>query len=288
MITAAASWGVSSAIVAHAGFRGAFSYGIVALAAAVALWLLSLKSSDVRLPPIQTLLLLGLLEAINIATYFAALREGPTAPVVAMHLSSPLVITLGSIALGRRRFGRTEILGVAALVLGIGTLALGAGNQRPDSHLAAALLLAAASACAVAVLIVLVSRLSANATVTRAAAGQLGIAAAVLLLSGYAGGASVSFNWEAVLAGALFLGPGFALYWRAAAWLPARTTATIGLLEAVFAAVAGAAWFGSSLRVKDLASAALIGLAVAIQSVEASGAGISMLKRRVRPREGST
>jgi len=266
MVGATACWGASSAIVAEAGFRGAFSFGVVAAAAALTLGLVALLHGEPRLPPVQTIVLLGVLEAVNIAAYFEALRLGPTAPIVAVHLTSPLIILFASFLGGSRRVRKVDLAGGCALVLGIVVLAAnGNDNGRHGSNVLAALGLAALSACAVALLILAVARLGSKATPVAGAASQLGVAAVLLGLGGYAGGAPITITWEACIAGAVFLGPGFALYWYAAARLPPPTTATLGLLEALFAAVVAAAVFSDSVGVLDALSAGLIAIAIALQ-----------------------
>lgn len=66
-------------------------------------------------------------------------------------------------------------------------------------------------------------------------------------------------------AGAVFLGPGFAIYWRALRGVSAATAGIVGLNEAIAATLFGVALFGDQVSLISGLSGALVLAAVALE-----------------------
>jgi drug/metabolite transporter (DMT)-like permease len=272
LVVATAFWGASSASVAHLHERTLATSGLIALAAAVPLAAFGLASRPRSLPSWRVLSVLGVLEAVNIAAYFAALRWGPTAPVVALHLSSPVILAVGSILFYQRRARWHDALSLLCLAAGVALLASGNSSPHAGQRPLLAVILAIVSACAVAALTVVVSRNSAGQSAGFAASIQLGLAGAGLLIIALIVHSGPVHVIPAPLAiGVLLLGPGFALYWMAASHLRARTIATVGLLEAMFSGLFATIVFHGPLRARDVISAVLVAIAVWLQRPSARG-----------------
>ncbi|MFF0529371.1 EamA family transporter [Nocardia amikacinitolerans] len=205
---------------------------------------------------------LGLLEAVNISLYAAALSIGPVPVVVALHLTSPIML-LGVAVVHRQRAMNGRLL-LEALLL---TAAIALVSWRPAGGVDAgrALLgcvLALGSAAAVTALIMLVARESAHRDPTAAAGWQLGFAAvlsAPFLLGGAESGQRLLVQ---LLLGAALLGPGFALYWRAMRHVDAPTAGALGLSEAVVASTVVAILDRSQISLLTVVAGVLVAIAV--------------------------
>ncbi|WP_406238422.1 hypothetical protein [Nocardia sp. NBC_01009] len=159
----------------------------------------------------RTYLQLGLLEAVNISLYAAALAIGPAPVVVALHLASPIMLLLLAV-LSRRRTVNIRVVGELLLLIAAIVLV----SARPGAEISTdkALIgcgLALGSAGAVTALIVLVARESRHRDPTTSVGLQLVIAGALSapLLS------TTAWDWERTFAelavGMVLLGPGFVL-----------------------------------------------------------------------------
>ncbi|MEU2040495.1 DMT family transporter [Nocardia niwae] len=239
-----------AALVAGTSLWGSFSAGLALLGSDVAgplvaigaaIPLLVVAAVTGRRPSLafrthpRIYLQLGLFEAVNISLYVAALAIGPVPVVVALHLTSPIMLLVLAVATGKHALNGRIVVELLLLVSAITLI-----SARPVAHngSGSALIgcgLALGSAAAVTALIVLVSRESRNRDPTTSAGLQLAFAgvltAPILTMS--------TWDWGRALVemglGAALLGPGFALYWRAARHLQPATVGAVGLTEAVVA-----------------------------------------------------
>lgn len=267
MVAVTGLWGACSALLAVLAVPSTSS--LVALGGALTLLTWALLSGE---KPLRTFtahpklyLKLGGLETANLALYVAALRIGPLPVVVALHLAAPLLIISAGLVRGHRA---PTVLVLVELLL-VGTAILLVAAWRPENvevgRAAAGCLLALASAACVATLVSLIAReAGARATVTSAGLQLLlaGIAASPLLLLDPP---SLLTAAELPAIGALLLGPGFALYWRALRHLDATTASIIGLNEAVVAALVGALYTDTRLTAATVGAGALVLLAVGLE-----------------------
>ncbi len=213
---------------------------------------------------------LGGLETANLVLYVTALRIGPLPVVVPLHLAAPvLLITVGLV-----RGHRPPTVPVAVEVLLVGAAMWLVTTHHPASlavgEVVAGCLLALASAACVAILVSLIAReAEARSTVTSAGLQVLlaAIAGTPLLAIDPPTPRSAA---ELLAVGALLLGPGFALYWRALRRLDATTASIIGLNEAVVAALVAALYIGTRLTVATVGAGGLVLAAVGLEQWSAS------------------
>lgn len=266
-------WGASSAGIAAVGAPGIAAAPVAAGGAMALLGFAVARGADpwrdLRAAP-GLFLRLGVLEVVNLMAYIAALHIGPLPVVVALHLTSPVLLIVVRIVRGRRALTVVLVAELAAIGAAIWLVA---GNRPADTALGPALVgcaLALVSAGCVARLITLVVRESAGRPSGSAAGLQL-LAAAVLAapLLGVAilADAAPTAGQTMMLAvlGALLLGPGFACYWVALRYLDEVTTGLIGLNEAVVATIAGAVLVGSEITVATLLAGVLVLGAVGLE-----------------------
>lgn len=267
MIVVTCLWGTSSALLA--ALASPTTAGLVALGGAVSL-LVSARLCGQR--PWAALaarpalyVRLGVLEAANLALYVGALRIGPLPVVVALHLSAPVLIIAAALLRGRRP---PTFPVLCELLLVVAAIWLSIGNVRGGASAgstAAGCVLALGSAACVAILVSVIARQSgANQTITSAALQLMlgGVASSPLLALDPP---PVSVAAELVLIGAIFLGPGFALYWQALRRLDAATAGVVGLNEAVVATLLGAIWRESPPTRATAVAGVLIVIAVGLE-----------------------
>lgn len=266
-------WGLSSAGIAAVGAPGIAAAPVAAGGAVALLGFAVARGAhpwrELRNAP-GLFLRLGVLEVLNLVSYVAALHIGPLPVVVALHLTSPVLLIIVRIVRG----GRAITLVLVAELVAIGAaIWLVAGYRPADTALGPALVgcaLALISAGCVAGLITLVVRESAGRAGGTAAGLQL-LAAAVLAapLLGVAmlfgEGPTAGQAVQLAVLGALLLGPGFACYWLALRELDEVTTGLIGLNEAVVATLAGAVLVGSEITVATLMAGVLVLGAVGLE-----------------------
>ncbi|MFB7878873.1 EamA family transporter [Nocardia sp. NPDC056064] len=268
LIAATTLWGFFSAGLA---LFGSGTVGpAVALGAAVPLLVLAVAAGrgplrDLRAHP-KTFLVLGFLEAVNITLYAAALAIGPTPVVVALHLTSPIILLLGAL-LGRRRpLDARAITEIALVLAAIVLVSMRPGTTVSTAQAIAGCALAFGSAVSVAALITLVARASARrGDPTVAASLQLGVAGVLTLPYLLVGTANPGQLLIEFGLGALLLGPGFALYWRAMRTTDAATAGVIGLNEAIVAWTLIAALDHASMSIWLLAAGGLIVIAIVLE-----------------------
>lgn len=275
LLAATTLWGASSAVLAALGDTRGTGAPLLAAGGALALLVVVLAGpgrrqlgSLARTPGRSAgFLVIGLLEALNLGLYAAALSLGPVPVVVALHLTSPLLLLGVAVLRGRRRIDGLVVAQTLLMVTGIVLLGLQPDDRVGDRPLLAGVL-AVGSAVAVAALITTVARYAPSVRPDVASTVQLGLAAAVtapVVLVAAAPGPADSLALLA--AGAAFLGPGFALYWRALRRASPATAGIIGLNEAVAATLFSIVVFGDRVSLAAVLSGALVLVAVVLETV---------------------
>ncbi|MFC4372632.1 EamA family transporter [Nocardia halotolerans] len=269
LIAATCLWGVSSAAMSRV--EGApTAVSLAALGGGIALLCFaratggSARRTFSEAPRLYVRL--GVLEAANLILFAAALRIGPLPIVVALHLTTPLLLIGAQIVRGTRRGGAVVALevGLVAVAILLASSA-GPGDARDQLRTIVGCALALASAVCVAVLVSTVAKEARSRTTPTSAGLQLvfaGLLSSVLLVADpptWAGAAQM------VVIGVFLLGPGFALYWAALRVLDATTASIIGLNEAVVASIIGAAMLHGRVTVGAVVAAALVLSAVAME-----------------------
>jgi len=269
LVAATSCWGASSAVLADTKIDLAASAPVVAAGGGTTLAAIVLARgrrpwAALRTSPV-VYTKLGLLEAMNLSLYIGALRLGPLPLMVALHLTSPLVLITWDVARGRRPL---RMLVGAELLLIAAAIALVAvavpGSSSPSDVLAGSAL-AVGSAVALAILITRVAVEAESQDPDVAAGLQLWFATALtlpLLIGAQPGSGAVG---QALVAGLVLLGPGFALYWRALQTLDAPVAGVLGLNEAVVASALGGLLLGVDVSAATLGAAALILVSVGLE-----------------------
>lgn len=273
MVVVTVLWGTSSALLAV--LAAPTTSCLVALGGAVTLLLVARLRGErpwrVFAAHPALYLQLGGLETANLVLYVTALRIGPLAVVVPLHLAAPVLLIGVGLLRGRRTF--TAAVAVEIVLVGA---AMWLVTARHPASLAvgavvAGCVLALGSAACVATLVSLISR-EAEARSTITSAGLQ------VLVAGIAGSPLLALDpptplgaAELLAVGALLLGPGFALYWRALRRLDATTASIVGLNEAVVAALVGALCAGTRLTAATVGAGALVLGAVGLEQGAAAG-----------------
>ncbi|WP_157106988.1 DMT family transporter [Nocardia arthritidis] len=268
LVAGTSLWGLFSAGLALLGSNGAGP--LVAMGAATPLLIIAAVTG--RRPGVELgshpriYIRLGLLEALNISLYVAALTIGPVPVVVALHLASPIMLLLLAVATGKRamdlRIGVELLLLASAIVLvaARSRAGIGSGNALIGCGLALG------SAAAVTALIVLVARESQDRDPIVSAGLQLAVAG--VLTAPFL--TMTTWDWARMLAelglGATLLGPGFALYWRAMRRLSPPIAGALGVNEAVVASIAVAAVDTSQLSLPTALGGTLVVVAVLLDA----------------------
>lgn len=272
LIVATTLWGASSAVLAELGRPEGTAAPVLAAGGAAALVIVVLAGPARRelrtagLP--AALVLIGLIEAVNLGLYAAALALGPVPVVVALHLTSPVLLVGVAVLRGRRR--PDALVGLQALLMLGGLALLGAQPaDRPGSAPLLAAVLAVGSAVAVAALVTAVARSAPAVNPDIAAATQLALAAVattpLILVAAPADQPDTVAVLSLLAGGAVFLGPGFAVYWRALRQLSATTASILGLNEAVAASVIGYAVFAERITAVAALSSCLVLAAIVLE-----------------------
>lgn len=227
------------------------------------------------LPPLglKAVVLLGTIDAFQIATYLAGLTLGPVGPVAALHLSVPVVYLVWELARGQRRPDPMS-LGVLALsTAGAAIAGLSEGSGSGGSGPIIGLTLAALSAIALAIFLGLVAAWGRERRVRGAAAGIHVTGAALMLPTLALGAPALSEVGLGVAMGAVLFAPGVLLQWWAVARLPRVLFGTLLLFEAVFTAVIAAIAFGEELSPLVAVAVVLIIGAAAIETQRRARSG---------------
>jgi drug/metabolite transporter (DMT)-like permease len=259
---------VSSALLADLDGHLVGGAALVALGAGLALTVTAAArgrfSKNALRDKAASLVVLGVLEALNLALYLAGLRLGPVPVVVALHLTSPILLLLWACARRQRRFGASEALTVALIAGGITLVATTRHAQGGGSVLVASAL-ALGSATAVAALITIVTRTASSIDPDLGAAAQLTLAALLISPSAAVSPPGTGTLVRLAVIGALLLAPGFALYWRALRDLTPATAGIVGLNEAIVAALVSDLVLGHRPTLASLVGTTLILTAIATE-----------------------
>lgn len=261
-------WGLFSAGLALFGSGSAGP--TVAIGAAVPLLALAVACGrhpvrEIRMHP-KSYLVLGLLEAANITLYAGALAVGPVPVVIALHLTSPVLLLASALLTGRRQRDLRALVEFALVLAAVAVVAMRPGPSVSTFEAVLGCGLALGSAVAVAALITLVAKESSRPRDPTMAAGlQLGMAgllAAPYLLADTPSPARALIEFGL---GAALLGPGFALYWKAMRSADAATAGVIGLNEAFVAWFVLAAFDPTGMSIWLLAAGLLVVAAILLE-----------------------
>ncbi|MGH3937884.1 MAG: DMT family transporter [Pseudonocardiaceae bacterium] len=255
LIVATTLWGASSVVLGKLGPAHGAGAPLLAAGGAVTVLIVVLAGparSQLRriasVPRYPTsLLVIGLLEALNLGLYAAALAWGPVPVVVALHLMSPLLLMALAVIRRQRRLDSVVMLQVLLVISGIILFGMQPAEQ-PGSKPLVAGVLAVGSAVALTALISAVAKLAPTTNPDIAAAAQLTIAAVATTPMILVAAPLDQFDAMVLLgAGAFFLGPAFAIYWRSLRGLNATTAGMLGLNEVVSATLFSATLFGEQI-----------------------------------------
>jgi drug/metabolite transporter (DMT)-like permease len=269
LLAATSCWGGSSATLAHEHANLAAGAPIVAAGAGAWLCTVALLRGRRPLKALQArpslYARLGALDAVNLALFVAALSVGPLPVVVALHLTSPVLLIAADVVRRRRRHSLlvglelTLIVGAVALV----AIAVPAGSTAGDVLAGSALALG--SAVAVAVLTNQISSVAGDQDPDVAGGLQLSLVALLALPLVVAMPPDRGALARLLIVGMLLLGPGVSLFWRAMKRVSAPLAGVLGLNEAVVASLIGALVFDAEIGVATVAAAALILTAVVLE-----------------------
>jgi drug/metabolite transporter (DMT)-like permease len=271
MLAATGLWGASGGLIAGIGASGLVAAAVVELVAAACLLTLARREGGIRATlravGVGNLLLLGVVEAANVSLYYVALVTGPPGPVIAVHLTAPVLLVGYGLARGRERLSpwrlaSLPVLGAALVMLAVAHPA-GGGIERRDTTVA--LLLSLASAACIGVFVTLAGRLAAGGG-SAAARGGLqmlvsgGLVAAALPVAARLGHqpAAMADVWRLALVGLGLFTPAVWCYWVAMRGLPPTTATAIQLGEPLFGAAVALVVFGVGLSVAHALAAALV------------------------------
>lgn len=273
LVLATTLWGASSVILGKLSAAHGAGAPLLAAGGAVTVLIVVLAgparsqlrriTSVPRYP--SSLLVIGLLEAVNLGLYAAALTLGPVTVVVALHLMSPLLLLTLAVIRGRRRLDSVVLLQVLLVSSGIILFGMQPAEQ-PGSKPLVASVLAVGSAMAVTALISAAAKLAPTTNPDVAAAAQLTIAALATTPMILVAAPPDQMDAMVLLgAGAFLLGPAFAIYWRSLRGLNAATAGLLGLNEVVTVTLFSATLFGDKISFAVGLSGALMLAAVVLE-----------------------
>ncbi|WP_217999126.1 DMT family transporter [Nocardia exalbida] len=268
LVAGTSLWGLFSAGLALLGSSGAGP--TVAMGAAIPLLVTAAVTG--RRPGLalgsypRIYIQLGLLEALNISLYVAALTIGPAPVVVALHLVSPIMLLVLAIVTGKRTMNLRIVVELLLLASAIVLVAARPRAQIGSGNALIGCALALGSSAAVTALIALVARESQDRDPIVSAGLQLAVAG--VLTAPFL--TMTTWEWERMLAelglGATLLGPGFALYWRAMRRLSAPIAGALGVNEAVVASIVVVALDRSQLSLPTVLGGILVVAAVLLDA----------------------
>jgi drug/metabolite transporter (DMT)-like permease len=265
---ASSLWGISS--------------GVVSASDASPVWLVAIYGLVVGTPMLGWGLLrrrpwraswviaLLVLDTVTVGGFFVALGLAPVGPVVALHLSSPVLLLLYESATRQAPMTRWRLGTLTLIVAGcsLAAYSAGTGGGGPMALLGLGLaVLSAVSVAATNVFAVRLARQQANWQMVVGYGSLIRGAACVVLALTV--GASLAGDAPQVLAAAALATIGVVLMWAvAAARLPPRTISVIGLNEAIVATIIAALVFGKPLSVSAALATVVILAAIALEVLE--------------------
>jgi drug/metabolite transporter (DMT)-like permease len=242
IVSATALWGASGGVVAGTEADGVALASLVELATGALLLAVAVGRRQPLLAAVTALRwwlpLLGAIEAANVALYYVALQVAPLGPVMAMHLTAPVILSGLAIARGDLTWTRRRVLSVALICAALGLITV----RRPETSKQAPVLgvaLSLMSAACLAVFITVAKRTSHHAPPAALAGSQMLVSG--LLLAPAALFAPVpTHELPRVGLTILLFAPATWLYWHGIRGLSAITAGTIQLAEPVFGAITAA------------------------------------------------
>ncbi|GIH03707.1 hypothetical protein Rhe02_17740 [Rhizocola hellebori] len=248
MLAAAAFWGISGGLVSGLAVSGATAASTVELVTGVLLCGLTVARGQ-RLRAVvaalgRRLWWLGLLEAVNVVCYYVALQLAPVGPVMALHLSAPILLTAALLLRGRRRL-TPRIAVVSAMIIGALVLIAAADvDQGRYPHAAWGYVLAAVSAGCLALFVTAVGAVAGHVPPMAAAGAQM-LASGLLLSPSLIGlRADPADGIALALISLVLFAPACWLYWTAMRQLAPVTASTILLAEPIFGTPVAALAYG--------------------------------------------
>ncbi|MGI8846785.1 MAG: DMT family transporter [Candidatus Dormibacteria bacterium] len=261
ILTASGLWGASGGVVSGIAVNGVAAAAVVELVTGLTLLVVARATGASLRAGISvmswSLLGLAVLEAGNASLYYLALHMAPLGVVIALHLTSPLMLALVELIRGSRTptlRDLVSVISVAAAIIVIGT-AEGGGN---GPNILLGLFLSLTSAACLAVFITMVRRLSSQTSSAMGSGLQtmcsgLLLAPGLLLLDGHAAALP-----PLALTALVLFAPASWFYWRSLRSLESIPAATIQLSEPIFGAGAALILFGTVPSLWDAVAVALI------------------------------
>lgn len=264
-------WGMSTAALALTHGTGPMAASAtLALIAGLALLALSGVRGINPFKPLRSsfklFVTIGVLEALNLGLYVAALQLGPTPLVAALHLSTPVLLIIYALAKRHQpvSFGIFAELGLitGAIIYAIWH----PGPSAEGQNVPVAATLAILSALFLAVLISVVATASKHQDPDVASGWQLTLAGIVLAPVALLG---PGINGEAfgivTLIGLLLFAPGFALYWRGMRGVGAATGGVIGLNEVIVSSIVVLVLAPEKLTTTSVVAALAVSVVIALE-----------------------
>jgi drug/metabolite transporter, DME family len=262
MVGATAFWGASGGAVAGVHVNGFTSAAVVELTTGIVLTAFSvtrgssprhvLRGLGRRLP------MLAGIEAANVVLYYVALQHAPVGPVMAMHLTAPVMLAVIAVARGDRRLSRRGLFSLVAILAALLLIALGNDSGSSQQGLAIGLILSLASAACIALFVTLVRNV-ANDVEPLAAAGVQMLCSGIILTPALIGlrGHGDDVLPLVVIAVSLFA-PACYLYWKGMRNLTPISAGSIQLAEPFFGATTALVLYGDGPSIVDVAAVTMV------------------------------
>ncbi len=248
MCLATAFWGTAGGLVSAIHENGFAAAALLELVTGVLLTAIGVASGASLRGALRRLgwwlPLLAVAEAANAALYFVALHLAPIGLVMAMHLTSPVILAAIGVARGTRTGCRREMGAMLLVCTAIVMLTASRTAIANDSHVLVGMFLSLASAACLALFISIVKRLTPDTSPVMGAGVQMLVSGLILspaLLSFH----SRSSVAELLLIALLLFAPAPWLYWRALRNISAIHGGTIQLLEPFFGSIVALAVYGT-------------------------------------------
>jgi drug/metabolite transporter (DMT)-like permease len=241
IIVATALWGTSGGAISGVRANGFAIAAVVELTTGIFLTVLA-RARGYGLHTVardmgRYLPALAVIEAANVALYYVALQKAAVGPVIALHLTAPVILLLVDMFRGKRKLSVLNAGAVLLICLAVAAIAVTDSAGKPGNGVPEGLVLSLASAVCIALFVSLVHRVTSQSPTAPAAGLQM--LCSGLLLSP----ALVSLQLPAldvlrlILIAVLLFLPACWLYWWALRTLSAITVGTIQLAEPVSGSV---------------------------------------------------
>lgn len=268
----ALSWGVIGLIVRELPMPALtiVAFRVALSAASVLVVLVALRRWDLLRPAPWPVWALGAVLALHWGLYFAAIKETSVASAVLITYAGPIFMALLAPALIGERVPRVSVVALAVSAAGIAVISL-AGGAGTAAVRPLGVVLAVGAAVSMAVLVVLLKRVSADRDPMNTVVYLDGTATALLwpalVFPEYEVSAA---SWGyLVLLGVVLTGWSGLLYVLALRWVPATTVGILSYMEPVAAALLAAAVLGEPLTAAVVVGGVAIvaaGVAVVVAS----------------------